>query len=418
MKKVIALLLVLCLALSMFAGCGTEKKDLEKYVDTDLADMTWEEILLEAEGTTLNWYLWGGSTVTNTFIDGTVSTIMKEEYNITVNRIGVSSITEAVNIVLSEKMAGKDEGGTVDVFWLNGSNYLLLLEADATWDDWSLMLPNTEYVDWTDASIANDMGVAVDGKESPWAKAQLQMIYDTATLSENEVPRSYEEFLEYAKANPGKVAYVTPTDFVGTRFIKGAIYELTGGYEQYMADDITKEEFEEMSAAAWDYFEELNQYLWRGGETYPASSSAALELMNNGEIDFAFCMTGMGISSYIASGQIPSTSSVYCMNTSIADTSYLTIPYNGTNKAAAMVLANLLLDPTIQAANISETGTGSVLNPDALSDEQNAIIEEASLSLGAGTYVSAEEKAATSAPEVSSYLNTYIEEIWTERFGS
>lgn len=262
------------------------------------------------------------------------------------------------------------------------------------------------------------MGYPVDGQESPWMKAQLQIVYDSAVLDESELPRSYEELLEFAKANPGEITYVAPPEFIGTRFIKAAIYELTGGYEQYTADDITYDEFYEMSSEAWDYFEELNQYLWRDGETYAASSSDANSLLSNGEILFAFTMDGMGISSQIEAGQLPSTAKVYCMDTSIADTNYVALTYNGANKAAALVLANLLLEPEIQAANITAQGGGPVLDPSTLTDAQNQAITDASNELGEGTYVSTEEKADTAAPEISSYLNTYIEDIWTDLFGS
>ncbi len=435
MKKSISIILslVMCLAL-LLTACGepaastdtpatdapagetTETTETTKTVDTDFANMTWEEVLAEAEGQTVTWYLWGGSIETNDFIDNVVGA-EAEKYGVTINRVGVNNITEAVNITIGEKQAGKDTDGTVDLYWINGSNFMMMQQAGVTFENWSESLPNSQYVDWTDPSIANDMGLPVNGQESPWMSAQLQLIYDSERISADELPQNYAELLEWAKANPGRFTYLAPPAFMGTRFIKGAMYEMTGGYEQYNVEGITQEDLAEDLVPVFDYLKELEPYLWREGSTYPQSPSDLETMFNNNEVDFSFTMNGMGIQGAIDTGAIPPTSQVYCMETAIADTNYVATSYNSANKAGAMVIANILLDPAIQAQNIASTGGAPVVDFTTLSEEQIAAFDEATATLGEGTYVSNEEKAATRAPEVSSSLNPFIEALWQEEIG-
>ena len=427
MKKILSLITAV-LMIMMMAACGGESTSSAssenasgsasaagKTVDTDFATMTWDEVLAEANGQTVNWYLWGGSTSTNNFIDNEIAQ-RAAEYGITINRVGVNNITEAVNMVIAEKQAGKDEGGTADLFWANGSNFMMMQQAGVMFPGWAEALPNSKsYVNWDDYSIAYDMGFPVDGQESPWMTAQLQVIYDSARLSEEDLPKNYTELLEWAKANPGRFTFPAPPDFTGTRFIKGGIYELTGGYEGYTEEGMTKEDFAAKAQPMFDWLEEIKPYLWREGSTFPQSNNDNYTLFNNGEVDFALTLNGMGISASINEGTFPSTAKVYCMDTSISDTNYVSIPYNSSNKAAALVIANILLEPEVQAINIEATAGAPALDFSKLNDEQLARFEQATSTLYPDTFVTEEEKARTRAPEVSSYLNPYIEQLFAEK---
>lgn len=409
MKKILAVILTLAMLLSLSAAAFAEKK-----VDTDFAQMTWDEILAEAKGQTVNWYLWGGSTVTNDFIDNVIGA-EAAKYGVSINRVGVSNITEAVNMVISEKQANKTENGTVDIFWINGSNFMMMKQAGVTFPNWAESLPNAKYVNWEDPAIANDMGLPVEGQESPWMSAQLQIIYDSARISEDELPRSYAELLEWAKKNPGRFTYPAPPDFIGTRFIKAGIYELTGGYEGYTADDITMEQLEEKAKPMFDWLTEIEPYLWREGSTYPQSSTDLTTMFSNSEVDFCFTMDGMGIPALIENGIVADTSRVYCMDTAIADTNYVALSFNGANKAGALVIANIILEPAIQAENIVKTGGAPAIDGARLNEEETALMQKALDTLPMGSYVTDAEKARTRAPEISSYLNPYIEQLWAEK---
>lgn len=65
--------------------------------------------------------------------------------------------------------------------------------------------------------------------------------------------------------------------------------------------------------------------------------------------------------------------------------------------------------------NIEATAGAPALDFSKLNDEQLARFEQATSTLYPDTFVTEEEKARTRAPEVSSYLNPYIEQLFAEK---
>jgi putative spermidine/putrescine transport system substrate-binding protein len=139
--------------------------------------------------------------------------------------------------VLSEKEAGKDPGA-VDLIWINGENFFTFKQADMLYKIGRRKSP-TRFVNWENPAINLDFRHPVDNMESPWSSAQFQFIYDSARTSEDELPRSYADLKEWACANPGRFTYIAPGPggFLGTRFAKGALYEISGGAKQWLSFD-------------------------------------------------------------------------------------------------------------------------------------------------------------------------------------
>ena len=83
----------------------------------DAVPATWDDILAQARGQELNFYMWGGSDLINNWITGYVAPAVQEQYDITLNLVPITDATEYINKVLGEKQAGLDENGTVDLVW-------------------------------------------------------------------------------------------------------------------------------------------------------------------------------------------------------------------------------------------------------------------------------------------------------------
>ena len=320
----------------------------------------WDSVLAAAKGQTVNWYIWGGSDSINAYVDNFYGKALKERYDITLNRVPIADTADAVNQVLSEKQAGK-EVGAVDLIWINGENFFTLKQASLLYPDWAQKLPNSALVNWDNPAINLDFGHPVDNLESPWSSAQFQFVYDSARIKADELPRSYAALKDWACANPGRFTYVDPTGsggFLGARFIKGALYELSGGAEQWQKFD--QSVWDKHAPALWAYLNELEPCLWRGGETYPKDESELVTLFANSEVDFSMTHDITGAGRWIADGRMPATARAFVFDKfMIGDFNYVAIPLNAPNKAAALVLANLLLDPEFQAAQIlPENGFG------------------------------------------------------------
>lgn len=390
-KKVVVLFALLAMILS---ACGTPIQSSGAF---DINN--WDSVLEVAKGQTVNWYIWGGSDSINAYVDNFYGTALKEKYDITLNRVPLADTVDAVNQVLSEKQAGTDPG-SVDLIWINGENFFTLKQADMLYKDWAQLLPNAQFVNWENPAINLDFGTPVDNQESPWSSAQFQFIYDSARTDESDLPRSYAELKDWACANPGRFTYIAPGPggFLGTRFTKGALYEISGDAGQWLSFDQAL--WDTHSPALWDYFNELKPCLWREGETYPKDESELVNLFANNEVDLSMTNDITGAGRWIADGRMPETARAFVFdNYMIGDFNYVAIPLNAPNKAAALVLANLLLEPEFQAAQIlpeNGFGLGYAIDVNRVTDPaQIALLEESASKLG---------EAATPASDLAKSL--------------
>jgi len=332
----------------------------------------WSAVVDAARGQTVRWYAWGGSDAINRFIDETYGPELKSKYDITLERVPVADTVDAVNQVLAEKSANKDPGA-VDLIWINGENFSSLKSADMLATGWAEKLPNAKLVNWDDPAVNKDFGVPVDGAESPWASAQFQLVYDTTRTPEADLPRSYGQLKDWACAHPGRFTYIAPGAgaFQGTRFVKQALFELSGGAKQWTTFD--QATWEAQQPELWSYFNELKPCLWRNGETYPKDENELHQLFANNEVDFTVTQAIVGPGSLIDEGLVPKTAKAFTFDAnSIGDYSYVAIPSNAAHRAAALVLANLILEPSRQALQIDPAngfGLGYAIDTSRVTDE-------------------------------------------------
>ncbi len=133
---------------------------------------------------------------------------------------------DAMRRMLAEHAAGSDDG-SVDLVWVNGDNFATGREAGAWLCGWSDDLPNSRYVADDDPLVTEDFGVAVDGCEAPWHKAQFTVVYDSARVP--EPPTTVTGLLDWAEQHPGRFTYPAPPDFTGSVFVRQALYAVDGG---------------------------------------------------------------------------------------------------------------------------------------------------------------------------------------------
>jgi putative spermidine/putrescine transport system substrate-binding protein len=223
-----------------------------------LIGKSWEEITSMAKGGEVNWFMWGGSDTINQYVTEYVGGILKNEYDIELNRVGISDTAEAVNIVLSEKEAGVVDKGSVDMIWVNGENFRTMKQGGLAYCGYTDTLPNNKLVNWDNPAIAIDFGVPVDGCEVPWSKVQFSFAHNAATI-ENP-PRSIGELIEWVKENPGQFSYPAPPDFNGAVFVRHVFYHAAGGVEQLFGD-FDQEKFDEVATKTWKILLDMKPYL-------------------------------------------------------------------------------------------------------------------------------------------------------------
>lgn len=370
---------------------------------------SWSDIVAEANGQTVNFYMWGGSDLINNWVTGYVAENVQEQYGVTLNMVPISDATEYINKVLGEKEAGQDSGGTVDLVWVNGENFRTMRQGDLLYGSWSQFLPSSAYVNQDDPSVANDFGYPVEGYEAPYGKAQFVMIYDSTRVP--EPPRTIADLVAWIKANPGQFTYPAPPDFTGSAFVRHICYEAAGGYESLLGE-FDQAVFDDKSAACWQLLNEIEPFLWREGATYPESHTRQQDLFANSEVSFDMAYNPAEASSLVENGRYPATTRTFVFDSgTIANTHYVAIPYNSDHKAAAMVVANFLLSPAAQHSKAQPENWGDlpVLDPTLLSADWQS--QFAAIPRGEAT-LSTEELAAHRLPELQAPWLTAFEQGW------
>jgi putative spermidine/putrescine transport system substrate-binding protein len=167
-----------------------------------------------------------------------------------------------------------------------------------------------------------------------------------------------------------------------------------------------------VAAKTWAILNEIEPYLWREGKTYPNSITQLNELFANGEVAMTFDYDASQFGLAVKDGRFAqSTRSFGLTDGTISNTNYTVIPFNSPNKAAALVLQNLLLSGEAQYAKADPAvwGAAPAIEISRTSPEIQA--KFASIEVPPSV-VSAEELGRNALPELQAGWISAIEQGW------
>lgn len=348
------------LIIVFISSCGAAKDDVQ---EDDFANMTWDEIVAEAKGTsaTMMMYMGGASGVN--YMNEYVIPNLKERYNIDLLLVPGQG-KEIIASIMSEKEAGTAIG-QADLCWINGETFYQLRQVDGLYGPYNDLLPSFKYVDMDNPIIHYDFQEDIKGYETPWSMANFAMVYDSARIA--NPPASMEEFEQFWQQHPGR--FTIPNDFSGYTLLKTWLIEIAGGTKE-LDGPFDAEKYASYSKQLWKFLNSNKNNFWKNGETFPASNTIVSQMFASGELDFGMSFSNADLDIKIREGVYPNTARPLILKAgSIQNASYVGIPFNSAKKATALVIINFLISPEAQAqkANLAYTGSRTVLNIDKLS---------------------------------------------------
>ncbi len=394
-------------ALSSVALAATPAPPAKPTSPADLATR-WAQIEQEARGQTVYFNAWGGSEATNAYIAWAGAQV-KDRYGVTVRHVKVTDTVEVVKRVQTELGAGRRQDGSVDLVWINGENFRNMKAAGHLYGPWAEQLPHWGLVD-LGKPVRSDFSVPTEGYESPWGTAQLTFLTDSRVVP--QPPRSAQDWLAFAQANPGRTSYPKPPDFHGTTFLKQLLTEL-GTDPAALRQPVNPASFGAVSAPLWAYLDALHPHQWRQGKAFPASAADMHRMLGDGELRLSVTFNPNEGANLIASKQLPSSVVSFGFTRgTIGNVHFVAIPFNAKAKAGAQVLANFLLSPDAQArkADIAVWGDGTVLDRARLPAAAQARL--AAKAPGALT------EAVPTLPEPHASWMEALESEWLKRYGT
>ena len=374
----------------------------------------WKAVEEAARGQTVYFNAWGGAQNINDYIRWAGDQV-RERYGVTVVHTKLDDTANAVSTVVAAKAAGVDEGGDIDLIWINGENFVnmkkqgLLLEAG-----WTQKLPNWQFVDWQNKpTILTDFTEPTDGQESPWGMAKMVFFHDTARGL--DMPDSFAELVEWTEKNPGRFSYPAPPDFIGSSFLKQALTESVAD-PSVLLKPVDPTSFEATVEPLFAALDRMHPNLWRSGQTFPKNKEALRQLLADNEVDIAFAFSPAEASNAIANNELPDTvrSFVFSGGT-LGNTHFVAIPYNAAAREGALVFANFLISPEAQLRKQDPDvwGDPTVLDIASLPDTYQQQFD--GLDLGVATLKPSELGPTLNEPHAS--WMEQLEKEWTRRYG-
>jgi putative thiamine transport system substrate-binding protein len=374
----------------------------------------WSKIEEEARDQKVYFNAWGGSDAINRYIAWAADEV-RSRYGVDVVHVKIDDTAAVVARILAEQTAGRTTDGTVDLVWVNGENFRTLKTNGLLHGPWTQEAPNYAFVDTEGKPTTTiDFGEPVDNLEAPWGMAQLVFMHDTARAESH--PESMADLLEFAKANPGRVTYPNPPNFLGTTFIKQALLELTDQPDVLLSPADKAADIDAVLAPLWTYLDNLHPHMWRKGGNFPKDDQVMRQLLDDGEIDIALSFNPNEASRAIAEGQLPETVRTYIhKNGTVGNTHFMAVPFNSGKAAGAKVFANFMMSAEAQArkANPDVWGDPTVLSTEKLDDAGRKLFE--ALPLGVATLSAAE--LSPTLPEPHASWVGELESRWQQRYG-
>ncbi len=381
---------------------------------------SWEDIVAKARNTEVRYAMWSGDEARNRFYQTEVAARLKEQYGISLTLAPTNDAADVVNKLLNEKSAGKSEGGSVDLIWINGENFRTARQGNVLWGPFADRLPNVRYYD--DEARKQDFGTQIDEYEAPYERARFVLAYDSARVP--EPPRSIMALKEWIQNHPGRFTYIAPPDFTGSAFIRHILlYYMGVGWIQKRDYEVRSlittgpfpfvQIYPQVAEPTIKYLNDIKPYLWRKGETYPASMKEADRLFINNEIDFTMSYGPSFASERIARGEYPPTVRTFVFEEgTIGNYSFLAIPFNASNAAGGLVVANELMSPAHAIAQGRALGSLFPLRLDRLSESDRAAAQ--ALPRGPAT-LSIDDLWRRQLPEPEVDFLERLEKDWREK---
>ena len=362
MKKYTSLLLVIT---SLFLNaCNNNITSTEK----DPSQLSWNEILKQAKGETVNFMMWQGDPQINKYISSFVIPTVKEKYGITL-KTSAGQGNQLVSILMGEKEATKTNS-EIDMCWINGETFYQLKQIDALFGPFVSKLPNAALINFDNPFIKYDFQTPVNGMECPWGNVQLCIIYNKDKVP--VPPKNRLELENYVKQNSGK--FTIPNDFTGLTFLKSLLIDIAGGGSS-LAGPFDEANYKNYSGQLWQYINRIKPYFWKAGKTFPNAVAPMHQMFSQGELYFTMSNNDGEVDNKVTEGTLPAFARSYVLDSgTIQNSHYLGITKSSSHRAAAMVVINFMVSPEAQLEKQKSSvwGDGAVLDLNKLSAREKA----------------------------------------------
>jgi putative spermidine/putrescine transport system substrate-binding protein len=218
------------------------------------------------------------------------------------------------------------------------------------------------FVNIKEAGLSNYSKVNPAGIQSdyslPYRGSQVLLAYDTTKLDPADAPKTWDELVTWIKANPGQFVYNRPDKGgSGGNFVRRAIHQGNGLDPSMFTVDNYDETFgDETLGKAWEILADIAPSLYDNG-AYSSGNTQSIQLLAQGVVTMTPVWSDQ-ILQAIDQGVLPETTGLVQLQdlALVGGFTRSVVLETGTNRDAALKLADFILSEEIQSAILTELG--------------------------------------------------------------
>lgn len=186
----------------------------------------------------------------------------------------------------------------------------------------------------------------------------MLLAYDSTKLDPANTPKNWDALVEWIKTNPGAFVYNRPDKGgSGLNFVRRAIHQANGlDPSLFTVDNYTEEFGNEALGKAWAILSDIAPSLYDSG-AYSSGNTQSIQLLAQGVVTMTPVWSDQVLQAIDQGVLPPETGLVQLQDLALGgDFSRAVIIENGTNRDAALKLADFVLSEEIQSAILTELG--------------------------------------------------------------
>ena len=242
--------------------------------------------VLAADLPTINFWTTGSQNVQDVFAEVIKAYNAKEDRAANVELQFILSGTGETSM-RSRYIAAYKAGNSTD-FDILGENGMGFLQIVQEAEQEGIENPEGIFVDLDFSKIPNLENVKMvpciyPEKLVPYRGTTVVFDYDSAFVP--EPPQTWDELVEWMKANPGRFVYNDPdTGGAGSSFVTAAIYRMIDDPDAFK--NASDPKYQEMWDAGFEWLAEIHPYIYSSGGhvQYAVKNQGSLDLLGQGEV--------------------------------------------------------------------------------------------------------------------------------------
>jgi putative spermidine/putrescine transport system substrate-binding protein len=205
----------------------------------------------------------------------------------------------------------------------------------------------------------------------PYRGSQVLLAYDTTKLDPADAPKTWDDLVTWIKANPGQFVYNRPDKGgSGGNFVRRAIHQANGSDpSMFTVDNYTQEFGDETLGKAWELLKDIAPSLYDNG-AYSSGNTQSIQLLSQGVVTMIPVWSDQVLQA-IDQGVLPAETGLVQLQdlALVGGFTRSVVLETGTNRDAALKLADFILSEEIQSAILTELGGFPGVSWDYISPE-------------------------------------------------